>query len=208
MENMTNEPNPVDGVLRRTVVKASAVAAGTFGMIGSASATSDDDEENDNDDDVDIDDEYGDEDEDDNDVDEPEGFTADVLAPHGGFLDDVATRLTLEFADEHEGDPIEVDLDDTSNIVFLELNWEPEGTIGWHRHPGPVMVNVVEGELEVVWERDCVPRTYTAGDAFLDPGEVHIASNPSDTDCTQAFALALGVPDDDPVTEWVEPVDC
>lgn len=38
-------------------------------------------------------------------VDEPDGFEVDVLAPHASFSDDVSAKFTLEFADEHDGDP-------------------------------------------------------------------------------------------------------
>lgn len=97
---------------------------------------------------------------------------------------------------------------DASSVVFAKATWEPEGTSGWHTHPGPVVVSVVDGEP--VNERDCVTRTYAAGEAFLDSGQgnIHVASNPNSTDQTVAFATFLGVPDREPATAWVEPVDC
>lgn len=56
------------------------------------------------------------------------------------------------------------------------------GTTGWHIHPGPAVVSVTEGELELVNARDCVTRTYRASDAFIDPGQgnVHTGTNPSE----------------------------
>ena len=50
-----------------------------------------------------------------------------------------------------------------------------------HEDP-PVIIAITDGEL--VNERDSVTRTYTAGEAFIDPGQgnIHTATNPSETD--------------------------
>lgn len=190
------------GVSRRTIMKAAGVVAMSGGALTSTAAAA----EHEDDDNGDIDDEYGDPD--DGEVDEPDGFSAEVLSPHAPFPDDVAAELTLEFADDHEGDPIVADMDDASTVVFLELNWEPGGSVGWHRHPGSAIVSVVEGELDLVWERDCVTRTYTSGDSFIDFGGIHNATNTSETECALAYGVFLDVPEGAPVTEWVEPRDC
>lgn len=99
---------------------------------------------------------------------------------------------------------------DASTVVFDKATWGPEGTSGWHTHPGPVIVTITEGELELTNERDCTPRTYTAGEAFVDPGQgfIHIATNPSETESAVVYATFLGVPAGRPATEWVEPVEC
>lgn len=187
-------------VSRRSIMKAAGVVAMTGGVVtGTAAAAEHEDTD-------DIDDAYGDPA--DGEVDEPDGFSAEVLAPHAPFRDELAAEFTLEFAEEHEGDPIVVDMDDASTVVFLELNWEPGGSIGWHRHPGSAVVNVVKGELDVIWERDCVTRRYAAGDSLFDFGGVHNATNASETECVLAYGVFLGVPEGEPVTEWVEPVDC
>jgi len=99
---------------------------------------------------------------------------------------------------------------DASSVIVAKVTWEPEGTSGWHTHPGPVIVSVAEGELQLINERDCVERTYGAGEAFIDPGQgnIHVASNPSTTDTAVAYATFLGVPDGEPATVWVAPADC
>ena len=189
---MTNDPNRIDEVSRRDVLKASTMAAGTLAVAGSATA---DDAK---------DDTAGDG------IDESEGFDVEVLAGHSPFPDDVAATFRIEY-DSGDAGPIESNLsDDASCVVVARVTWGPEGTSGWHTHPGPVIVTVTEGELELVNERDCVTRTYAAAEAFVDPGQgnVHIASNPSDTDEAVAYATFLGVPDGDPATVWVEPPDC
>lgn len=199
---MTTDTNQLNGIFRRTVLNASAVAVGTLGVI--APTTGDEHKDGENNDEAD--DEMDDDDEgDDPEVDEPDGFEVDLLAAHAPFPDDVAARFCLEYAEDHEGDPVVVNLDDASTVIFGEATWEAGGRSGWHRHPGTSIVNVVEGEVEVTWARDCVPRTYAAGDAWLDHGDVHKADS---EDGAVAYACFLGVPDGEPATEWVEPVDC
>lgn len=203
---MTDETRPADGILRRTIVKASVLGVGAFGLIGTTAGAEHDAADDEGEEDGESE-ENGEAEEDGEAVDEPDGFEVEVLAPHAPFPDDVAAELSLEFADS-EGDPLVVDMDDASTLVVAEVTWTPGGTSGWHRHPGPVLVNVVEGELELVWERDCVPRTYAAGESFLDPGEVHNATNVSDDGCARAYAMFLGIPDGEPATVWVPPVEC
>lgn len=193
----TDGDEPDGGLLRRTVLKASAVAVSAVSAVGTTAADSHAGGE-DGTDDVEGADEA---------VDEPDGFEVEILAPHAPFPDDVGATFGLEFADD-EGDPIDVELDDASTLVVAEVTWTPGGTSGWHRHPGPVLVNVVEGELELIWERDCTPRTYGAGESFLDPGEVHTARNTDDDGCARAYAMFLGIPDGEPATVWVPPVEC
>lgn len=201
---MTDEFSPSDGILRRTIVKAGVLGVGALGLIGTTAGAEHDA--------ADGEDDGGTEEREEAEgnggaVDEPDGFEVEILAPHAPFLDDVTAEFSLEFADG-EGEPIVVDLDDASTLVVAEVSWTPGGTSGWHRHPGPVLVNVVEGELELVWERDCAPRTYAAGESFLDPGEVHTARNTDDDGCARAYAMFLGIPDGEPATVWVPPVEC
>lgn len=144
-------------------------------------------------------------------LDAPEGFGAEVLAPHATFPDDVAVQFEFRYDEPGDRQGAEVsDLPDASTVVVAEVNWEPGGTSGWHTHPGPVVVSIVEGTLEVTNADDCVTRAYEAGEAFVDPGQgnVHIATNASDTEPALAYATFFGVPDGQPGTEHVEPVHC
>lgn len=146
-------------------------------------------------------------------IDEPEGFEVEILAEHAPFPDELAATFSLTFTgtgDDGDGPPIgaHAHLDDESTMVTAEVIWEPGGTSGWHRHPGVVLVSMLEGEVEVTWERDCVPRTYAAGEGFFDPGVIHNADNLSDEEGARAYAIFLGIPDGEPATIWVEPVEC
>lgn len=196
-----------DGVPRRTVLKASAVGVGALATSATATAR-DDDAPAENDDENDATDE--------NDVDEPDGFEVEVVGEHATFPDEVGATFALMFGDD-DGETDDgsdgtmgshLSLDETSTLVVADVTWEPGGTSGWHRHPGSALVNIVEGELEITWERDCITRTYSAGEGFFDPGEVHIADNLSDDEEARAYVIFAGIPDGEPATEWVEPVDC
>lgn len=143
-------------------------------------------------------------------VDSPVGFGVEVLAGHASFPDAVSARFGVQY-DGDDADGVVSDLpDDASSVVVAKVTWEPAGTTGWHTHPGPVIVNIAEGELAVRNASDCVVRQYVAGEAFIDPGQgnVHVATNPSESAETVAYATFLGVPDGQPATVWVEPVDC
>jgi quercetin dioxygenase-like cupin family protein len=193
------------GVSRRTIIKAAGVVAMSGGALTSTVAAAEHENNDDNDDNVDIDDEYGDVEDEEPEVDEPDGFEVDVIAPHAPFTDELAATFELTFADDDDECPITVELDDASTAIVARATWTEGGTSGWHRHPGVSLVNMVEGEIEVTMAHDCVPRTYAAGDAWFDPGHVH---NADSADGAVAYVTFLGIPDGEPATEWVEPVDC
>lgn len=145
-------------------------------------------------------------DDDDMQTDEPEGFEAEVLAPHAPFPDGVAAAFAINVGEDDEEVVVQRD---ASTVIFARLTWEPGGTTGWHTHPGPVVVNVLEGQLEIVHAEDCSTQTYNGGDAFVDPGtHLEEARNPSDTDQTVVYATFLGVPDGESPTNWVQEQDC
>ncbi len=189
-----SETQQPGGVLRRTVLKASALTIAALGTSVPVAA-----------DPMNHDGEPGD----DRKVDSPVGFYVEVLAGHSTFLDGVAAKFQMKY--DGEGGTVVSNLSrDASTTVVAKVTWDPEGTSGWHTHPGPVIVSVVEGELELVNERDCIVRSYSAGEAFIDPGQgnVHIASNPSHSHSAVAYATFLGVPDGAPPTVFVPPVNC
>jgi quercetin dioxygenase-like cupin family protein len=103
-------------------------------------------------------------------------------------------------------------LNDASRTVVARLTIQPGAQFPWHTHPGPVIVNVTQGELVYVQASDCVERDYLAGTAFIDPGQgnVHTAFNPSDG-VTVLVATFFDAPAAGPltITEGIEPpADC
>jgi hypothetical protein len=66
-----------------------------------------------------------------------------------------------------------------TDIVVRQHSYAPGSSTGWHTHPGPVFVTVVEGEI-TFYEYDdptCTPKVVRAGEGYVDTGRGHIARN-------------------------------
>jgi hypothetical protein len=65
------------------------------------------------------------------------------------------------------------------DLVTQEIRIAPGGHTGWHSHPGPVLVTVKAGSLQLIYADDasCQGTVYESGDSFVDRGDetVHIA---------------------------------
>ena len=66
------------------------------------------------------------------------------------------------------------------DIAVQSIVFQPGSQSGWHRHPGPVFIQVVSGTMTFYESDDptCRPIVRTAGQGYLDLGEnAHIARN-------------------------------
>jgi quercetin dioxygenase-like cupin family protein len=68
-----------------------------------------------------------------------------------------------------------------SDAYVVDNTLAPGGTTGWHSHPGPSLIFVVQGTV-TNYEGDdpsCTPHVYTAGSGFVDEGgsDVHMLRN-------------------------------
>lgn len=66
------------------------------------------------------------------------------------------------------------------SLTLVKFTIAPGGIFGWHRHGGPVWAMVSSGTLTIYDGDDptCTGTIYTAGSAFLDPGDhTHNARN-------------------------------
>jgi quercetin dioxygenase-like cupin family protein len=86
-----------------------------------------------------------------------------------------------------------VNLRDASNIAVGQFTTQPGAWFPWHTHPGAGLVALAQGDLVFIYADDCIERRYAQGEAFVDPGTVHTAYNPSATNATVAIATFLGV---------------
>lgn len=105
-------------------------------------------------------------------------IAVEILSSRSVFTDDV----DLQFRYKLDADPTRVINSSTpSRTVVARITVQPGAQFPWHTHPGPVIVNVTQGELVYVLAVDCVERSYTGGTAFVDPGRgnVHTAFNPT-----------------------------
>lgn len=81
-------------------------------------------------------------------------------------------RKTGDWKARVDSDPLDVAV---QSIVF-----QPGGQSGWHTHPGPVFILVVQGTMTFYESNDptCAPIVRTAGQGYLDSGDhAHIARN-------------------------------
>ncbi len=79
-------------------------------------------------------------------------------------------------------DAVDSTLNGASEVVTGGLTLAPNGHTAWHHHPGPHIVTIKAGTLRV-YATDCTFKTYTAGQAFFDPGRtappfIHVGHNP------------------------------
>lgn len=93
-------------------------------------------------------------------------------------------------------------LDKTDPAIDVEVDthlYDPLGSTGWHKHPGPVYITVTSGQL-TFYEFDdptCSPHVYSKGQGFVDFGGGHIGINQdpinSASDVTVAITSVGGV---------------
>jgi quercetin dioxygenase-like cupin family protein len=93
-----------------------------------------------------------------------------VATPPSGQSVTLLGRGTFGNGLDAQNNHVEVERDrGSSDFVTLHLVYEPGGSSGWHHHPGVGLVTVVSGAL-TFYTPDCVGRTYTAGQSFVEVG--------------------------------------
>ena len=131
---------------------------------------------------------------------EPEPIVSEPLTGRAVFTDDVDLKIKLKLDGKkwrghhlqhgqqrsrghhpRHGQRVVVNVKDPSRTFVARFTLQPGAQFPWHTHPGPVIVNVTQGELVYVGADDCVERSYPAGTAFVDAGHghVHTAYNPT-----------------------------
>lgn len=98
-------------------------------------------------------------------------IATEFLTGRAVFTDDVTLKTTIKL----DGRKTQVvNVKDPSRTVVARFTVQPGAQFPWHSHRGPVVVNVVSGELTYLAADDCVERRYPAGTAFVDPGRGHV----------------------------------
>ncbi len=128
-----------------------------------------------------------------------EHITVELLTSRAQFTDDVDAQIRFKL---DGGKTTVLNMPDASRTLVARFTVQPGAQFPWHTHPGPVIVNIVQGELVYVQASDCVERGYPAGTVFVDPGRgnVHSAFNPSDSVPTIFVATFLDFPADGPLS--------
>jgi len=68
---------------------------------------------------------------------------------------------------------------DPVDVVVRTHDYTAGGSTGWHAHPGPVFITVLQGTL-TFYEYDdptCTPTVVSAGHGYVDTGHGHIGRN-------------------------------
>jgi hypothetical protein len=139
----------------------------------------------------------------------PPPIVVEALTQRAVFTEDVDIQIKNK-VDGHATGVSNVS--DPSRTVIAKITVQPGAQFPWHTHPGPVIVNVAQGELTYIMAHDCLDRPYAAGTAFVDPGHgmIHTAINRTNG-VTVLYATFFEVPQTGPltVTAGVEaPTDC
>jgi quercetin dioxygenase-like cupin family protein len=118
----------------------------------------------------------------------PPPIATEFLTGRAVLTDDVDLKFKLKL----EGmTPRVVNAPDPSRTVVARFTVQPGAQFPWHSHRGPVVVNVVSGELTYVAADDCAERKYPAGTAFVDPGQGHVHSAFNGTDGVTVFVATF-----------------
>jgi quercetin dioxygenase-like cupin family protein len=65
---------------------------------------------------------------------------------------------------------------DGTDAFIQHVRLGPNGSTGWHTHPGPAIVTVAKGSVtyEDAEANRCIDTTYAAGEGFIDRGFGHV----------------------------------
>jgi quercetin dioxygenase-like cupin family protein len=83
------------------------------------------------------------------------------------------------------------------DVAVARVTLQPGASSGWHRHPGPTVVTVTEGQFTVTIG-NCRAHTYRVGETFVEPGPArHVGDNKGTTTTriVVTFFMPHGAPD-------------
>jgi len=118
-------------------------------------------------------------------------------------------RATKDRAENEERDrarrrrtvwEVEVEAEPALDVATQMITFQPGAQSGWHSHPGPVFISVIEGTMTFYESDDpaCQPIVRHAGEGFLDGAHehAHIARNESGAPATNlvTYFVPPGVP--------------
>jgi quercetin dioxygenase-like cupin family protein len=127
----------------------------------------------------------------------PPPIATEFLTARAVFPDDVDLKMKIKVPGLHK---MVVKDKNPSRTVVARFTLQPGAQFPWHSHRGPVVVNIVSGELAYLPADDCVERKYAAGSAFVDPGHGHVhAARNSSSGVTVFVATFFAAPAEGPL---------
>ena len=130
--------------------------------------------------------------------------------PAGAFADGL---LDLVCRDSDFGWKLKTKVKGDSDVYVTKHTFDPGGQTGWHSHPGPSLIMVIQGTLTVHHD-DCTFETYSAGQSFTDLGcgDIHNVRNEGGTEAidvaVQIVPHGAGRRDDKPNPGCAQPPPC
>jgi quercetin dioxygenase-like cupin family protein len=78
---------------------------------------------------------------------------------------------------------LETNVKGASDVYVTRHTFQPGTHTGWHTHPGPSLITVIQGTLTAYEGASCTRKVYTAGQSFTDIGcgDVHLVRNEGST---------------------------
>jgi quercetin dioxygenase-like cupin family protein len=95
--------------------------------------------------------------------------------PFGYFPDGLLDLMCMQLG---FGWDLKTKVKGDSDVYVTLVTFQPGAQTGWHSHPGPSLITVIEGTL-TVYKDDCTFTTYGVGESFTDIGcgDVHNVVN-------------------------------
>lgn len=125
------------------------------------------------------------------------GILSGTVFARASFVEPVDLKFKID-----DGSQEVIQVKNARETVVQQIVIGPGGSTGWHTHPGPVVVLMKAGAMTFYSSEDptCTPRTYSAGEAFVDSGQghVHLARNLSQTENVELWATYFDVPPGQP----------
>lgn len=110
------------------------------------------------------------------------GLAGTALAtPSVGFSPTILSRGTLQERVHYNTGEVKFQTKGPVDITHQTINIAPDGTSGWHSHPGVVLVTVRSGSVRRYYS-DCSFDTFSTGQSFTESGtEPGLVRNSSST---------------------------
>jgi hypothetical protein len=116
------------------------------------------------------------------------GVTPTLLARGSYDSFKVKASEDAEFEFEAEAKP-------AVDLVVRRHDYAIGSTTGWHQHPGPVFITVIQGEV-TFYEYDdptCTGTKVSAGEGYVDTGHGHVGRNESGAPATDVTVITAPV---------------
>jgi quercetin dioxygenase-like cupin family protein len=108
----------------------------------------------------------------------PFGFIRNEILAMGSTPENIDQQVQIATASDNGDQPWQLQLQaqGATDFYVQDLVLAPGGYSGWHTHPGLLIGTVRSGDLDF-YDANCQKHTYTAGQVFMENGQVHAVSN-------------------------------